>query len=267
MAHHRVDRRRKDGGSAAAGEWLYGRNAVRESLRAGRRRFYALRVASGMPANEAVDEILALAEAVGLPVESVDRRILDDQTLGANHQGVALSCGRYPYTRLADALTSSAAAAGAPLALVLDSLQDPQNVGTLLRTAEAVGVTVVVVTEHRAAGITPAAVNASSGAVEHLRVAMEANVAQSLRALKAAGFWVVGLEATAEARLIWDVPLTGPLALVVGSEAQGIRRLVLQQCDFIARLPLAGRIESLNAAVAGSVSLYEVLHARSAGQE
>jgi 23S rRNA (guanosine2251-2'-O)-methyltransferase len=171
---------------------------------------------------------------------------------------VCLLASRYPYLPLIELVRDSQRA----FVLVLDSLQDPQNLGTVLRTAEAVSVTGIIMPEHRAAEITPAVVNASAGAVEHLRVAQVVNLARTLEELKNAGLWVVGLEATPDAQSLWATRLDGPLALVLGSEGEGIRRLVLEKCDVVARLPLLGKVESLNAAVAAAVALYEVVRRR-----
>ncbi|HEX5502685.1 MAG TPA: 23S rRNA (guanosine(2251)-2'-O)-methyltransferase RlmB [Thermomicrobiales bacterium] len=234
-----------------ATEVLYGRNAVREALRARRRRLHRLLLAEGgdQRARALVDE----ARRAGVAVLEAPRQQLDHAAPGANHQGVALEAGPYPYADFRELL---AAASAAPLYLALDQVQDPQNVGTLLRTAEAVGVTGVLLPEHRAAAITPAVVNASSGATEHLHVARVTNLARALAQLKQAGVWVAGLEAAPEAGLLDDADLAGPLALVVGSEGRGIARLVRETCDFLVRLPMRGRVASLNAAVAGSVALY-----------
>ena len=150
------------------------------------------------------------------------------------------------------------------LLLLLDCLQDPQNFGTLLRTAEAVGVHGIVIPSRRSVRVTPAVVNASAGAVEHLLIAQVTNLAQSMAHLKAQDIWIVGLEGRSEARSLYEADLDMPLALVVGSEGQGLRRLVRRQCDFLLRLPMRGRVGSLNAAVAGSVALYEVRRRREA---
>jgi 23S rRNA (guanosine2251-2'-O)-methyltransferase len=146
--------------------------------------------------------------------------------------------------------------------LVLDCIQDPQNLGALLRTAEAAGVSGVVIAQDRAVGITPAVVNASSGATEHLRIARVTNIARALEKLKKADIWVVGLEDAPDAQDYATADLRGPLAIVVGSEGEGIRRLVRDTCDFVVRLPMLGKITSLNAAVAGSIVLYETLRQR-----
>jgi len=151
-----------------------------------------------------------------------------------------------------------------PLFLVLDCVQDPQNLGTLLRTAEAVGVEGVLIAKDRAAEITPAVVNASSGATEHLQIAQVTNIARALQKLKESDIWVIGLDAShAPSAQDYDtVDLRGPLAIVVGSEGQGIRRLVRETCDTLVKLPMRGAVSSLNAAVAGSIVLYETLRQR-----
>lgn len=240
------------------GEWLYGRNAVRECLRARRRRPRRLLVAHGTEKTQPIVELTELARSASIEVQETGREELDGLTTGANHQGVCLLVDAYPYLTLPDLLEFRDRATY----LVLDSLQDPQNLGALLRTAEATGVSGVVIPEHRAASVTPSVVNTSAGASEHLRVARVTNIARALDELKRAGSWVVGLEATPNAVPLWEAPLDGPVALVVGAEGEGVRRLVLKQCDVVASLPLQGEIESLNAAVAGSVALYEVLRRR-----
>jgi 23S rRNA (guanosine2251-2'-O)-methyltransferase len=240
-------------------EWLYGRNPVYEVLRAGRRQAFRLQVAQGAQEKGRLAEILSLSAARKLPVERLPRQRLE--ALGTDTQGVALEAGEYPYSALADMLERAEQAAEDPLILILDTLQDPQNLGTLLRTAEAVGVHGVLLPFRRTATITPAVVSASSGASEHLLIA-QANLAQSIELLKEAGIWVVGLEGSPRAQTPDQVRLEGPLALVVGSEGEGMRPLVAKSCDLLLRLPMRGRIESLNAAVAGSIALYLAWSAR-----
>lgn len=247
-----------------ATELLYGRNAVRETLRAGRRQPRQLLVAARDGAGGAPRDIVELARQARLEIVEAPRPRLDRAVPGANHQGVLLETGEYPYADFHDLLSEPVART--PLFLALDQLQDPQNVGTLLRTAEAVGVTGVLIPQHRAATITPAVVNASSGATEHLRIARVTNLVRALEQLKGAGLWVVGLEGLPEAEPLGKANLDGPLALVVGSEGGGISRLVRATCDLLARLPMRGRIGSLNAAVAGSVALYFIDRQRSAAE-
>jgi len=246
-------------------EILYGRNAVCESLRARRRKPYKLILAEGVRQTDIVGQIVFLAEQAGVPVSRTDRRNLD--RLGkVHHQGVALETSEYPYSALDDILAVAQSRHEAPLLLLLDLLQDPQNVGSLLRTAEAVGVHGVVIQRRRAAGITPAVVHASAGAVERLLVAQVTNLVDAISRLKAHDVWVAGLEAVRDAQRYDQADLTGPLALVVGSEGKGLRRLVRDRCDFLLRLPMFGQVTSLNAAVAGSVVLYEALRKRQADE-
>jgi 23S rRNA (guanosine2251-2'-O)-methyltransferase len=248
---------------ARMSELLYGRNAVREALRAGRRKPNRLLLAEGVLVQEdsgTLGEAVAEAQRQGIVVLNVPRLRLDQMTDGANHQGVALDAGPYPYADFNDLLALLPGQQD-PLVLALDHLQDPQNVATLLRTAEAVGVAGVALPERRAALITPAVSNASAGAVEHLQIAMVNNLPRAIAQLQAAGLWVAGLQEEG-AQLYNKVDLRGPLVIVVGSEGSGLQRLTAEKCDFLLRLPMFGRIESLNAAVAGSIVLYEATRQR-----
>lgn len=237
-------------------EILYGRNAVRESLRARRRRPYKLILAEGVRQTDAIGQIVFLAEQEGVSVGRTERRNLD-RIGSVNHQGVALETSEYPYAALDDLRTTSQNEDVVPLFLLLDLLKDPQNVGSLLRTAEAVAVNGVLIQRRRAVGITPAVVHASAGAVEHLQIAQVTNLVDAIGRLKAHDVWVAGLDATHGTQRHDQADLRGPLALVVGSEGEGLRRLVRERCDFLVRLPMRGRVASLNAAVAGSIALYE----------
>jgi 23S rRNA (guanosine2251-2'-O)-methyltransferase len=207
-----------------------------------------------------LEEILKLAADRKIPVTRVNRQVLD--SLSDSHQGVALEASGYPYSTLPDVLDRAEQRQEPPFLLVLDLLQNPQNLGTLMRTAEAVGVHGILIPLRRAAGVTPAVVQASAGASEHLLVA-QVNLAQALETLKEeANVWVMGLEGSPEAQAYDTARLDGPLALVVGSEGEGMRDLVRRSCDVLLSLPMLGRIESLNAAVAGSIILYKALSDR-----
>lgn len=241
-------------------EVLFGRNAVRECLRAGRRRPYRLAIAEGVRRAEVLGEIVQLAERAGVPVERAPRAALDQGIPAGRAQGVALEVEQYPYSSLSAIMQR--AAGRPPLLLLLDRLQDPQNVGALLRAAEAVGVHGVVMQARRSAEITPAVVKASAGAVEHLLIARETNLAQAMEWLKGEGLWLAGLHVGPEAHPIGSAALHGPLGLVVGSEGEGLRRLVREKCDWLIGLPQRGQVESLNAATAGAVALYLVWQAR-----
>jgi 23S rRNA (guanosine2251-2'-O)-methyltransferase len=241
-------------------EFIYGRNPVFETLRAKRRDIFRLQIAEGVQEKGKLAEMLQLSQQRQIPVERVPRARLDK--LSDSHQGVALEVSGYPYAALDDIL-ENAQKRGEPLfVLILDTLQNPQNLGTLIRTAEAVGVHGVVIPSHRAAGVTPAVVSASAGASEHMLVA-QSNLAQTIADLKEAGAWIVGLDQNGDlVGASHDSPLQGALAVVVGNEGEGIRPLVKSKCDFLLRLPMQGQIESLNAAVAGSVALYLAYLAR-----
>ena len=240
-------------------EWITGRNPVYETLRANRRVFFRLRVARGAHEKGRLAEILHLASANSIQIEEVSRSQLDKLDPGS--QGVALETSGYTYSNLADILERARAKNEPPFILILDTLQDPQNLGTLLRTGEVVGVHGVVLPLRRTATVTPAVVSASSGASEHLLIA-QANLAQAIAEIKANDIWVIGLEGGPQAQDLPDVRLDGALALVVGNEGEGMRTLVRSSCDVLMRLPMRGQIDSLNAAVAGSVALYFAWQAR-----
>jgi 23S rRNA (guanosine2251-2'-O)-methyltransferase len=240
-------------------EFIYGRNPVYETLCARRRHVFRLEIAHGAQEKGRLIQILEMADERKIPVLRAPRLGLDK--IHPGHQGVILEASGYPYQNLADILDLAGQRQEPLFVLILDTLQDPQNLGTLLRTAEAVGVHGVVLPLARAAGVTPAVVNASSGASEHMLIA-QANLSQAIAQLKEAGAWVVGLDQGLESRAPSEVRLDGPLAVVVGSEGEGIRPLVSKSCDLLLRLPMQGRVESLNAAVAGSVALYLAYLAR-----
>jgi 23S rRNA (guanosine2251-2'-O)-methyltransferase len=241
-------------------EFIYSRNAVYEALRAKRRPIFKIEISEGAQEKGRLADIVRMAKELGIPVEKVQRGRLDK--VHDNHQGVVAEVGDYTYSDIVDILDLARARNEQPFILLLDSLNDPQNFGTLLRTAEAVGVHGVVIPLAHTVEVTPAVVNASSGASEHLRVA-RSNLAQAIDALKQDNVWVVGLDQNGE--MIGEKTrrhFTGAVGLVVGSEGEGIRQLTRSKCDIILQLPMRGQIESLNAAVAGSVALYLAFMAR-----
>jgi 23S rRNA (guanosine2251-2'-O)-methyltransferase len=240
-------------------ETIYGRNPVYEVIRAGRRRVHKLQLAEGVQPRGNLRRALELAGSQGIPIETVGRAVLE--RIADNHQGIAAVVEKYPYSTAAEILEQAASRREPPLVLLLDALQDPQNLGTLLRTGEAVGVHGVIIPPRHSVGVTQAVVSASAGACEHLLIATE-NLARAIQTLKEAGLWIVGLENSPEAVPLGEADLGGPLGLVVGNEAEGMRRLVREGCDYLVRLPMRGRVESLNAAVAGSLALYAAWQAR-----
>lgn len=240
-------------------EWITGRNPVYEVLRAKRRQAFRLLVAKGIKPEGQLPQILQIAQARRLPIEEVPRAQLD--ALANHHQGVALEASSYPYAALEDLLVNSQRQPEPPFFLLLDALQDPQNLGSLLRTAEAMGVHGVVLPSRQAAQITPAVVHASSGASEHLLIA-QYNLAQAIERMKQLDIWIYGLDQAPSSKTPVELRFDVGLALVVGNEGTGMRQLVRQSCDELLRLPMVGKIESLNAAVAGSIALYLVRQAR-----
>lgn len=243
-------------------EILYGRQPVRETLRAHRREVFKLMIARGVQPTGIVGDILNAAGCLGLPVQQVERQKLDKLGDEIHHQGLAAEVSGYPYLDLPTLLAKLAHPVEPPLLLLLDHVQDPQNLGSLLRTAQGAGVHGVVLPGRRATGVTPAAVRASAGAAEHTQVVMVANLVQAMETLKANGVWLAGLDPGPEAGLYTAADLRGPLGLVVGSEGQGLSRLVRERCDLLIRLPMYGQVESLNAAVAGALALYEARRQR-----
>ena len=240
-------------------EWITGRNPIYEVLRAKRRQVNRLLIAENVQVSGRLGEIIHLARSQHVPIEQVKRPNLDG--IDPHHQGAALSTGGYPYTSL-ESIVQTAESKGEPIfVLLLDQVQDPQNLGTLLRSAEAFGVHGVVLPLARAAAVTPAVVNASSGATELLHITQH-NLAQAMERLKAAGGWMIGLEDSPDAQPPEKINLKGGIGLVVGNEASGLRRLVKEKCDLLLRLPMQGQIDSLNAAVAGSIALFLARQAR-----
>ncbi len=243
---------------ADAGELLTGPRPVLEALRAGRRRVRRILIARQAPAPP-VDALLALARARGVPVEAVPRDLLDRRA-GTGHHGVAAEVAPFAYSA-PEALLEPAGPGPEVFLVVLDGIQDPQNLGAILRTAEAAGVSGVALPRDRAVPVTAAAVRASAGAAEHLPVARVPNLAGFLSRLRERGVWVVGAD-PGGSRDLFRADLTGPLALVIGSEGRGLRPLTRTRCDLLVRIPLGGRVASLNASAAAAVCLFEAVRQR-----
>jgi 23S rRNA (guanosine2251-2'-O)-methyltransferase len=233
--------------------YIYGRHAVLEALRA-RRPVEQVLVAQGAHPRGTLDELLALAKSARVGVREVPRQELD--RLAPRHQGVVAQVREFEYVEIDDLLAVARLRREPAFLLMLDSVQDPQNLGTLLRTAEAVGVHGIILAERRAVGVTPAVVKASAGAVEHLQVAQVTNLSRTIEELKRANIWVMGMENTPEAQEVSQADFTLPMALVLGSEGTGLSRLVRTKCDLVLRLRMWGHVDSLNVAVAGSIVLY-----------
>lgn len=234
-------------------EYIYSRNAVYETLRAKRREIFSVEIADTAQEKGKLAEIIQLARELKIKVNKVPRARLDK--IHDNHQGVVAEASGYPYSDVVEILEYANNKNEMPFVLILDSLQDPQNFGTLLRTAEAIGAHGVVIPLARSVDVTPAVVNASSGASELMLIA-QANLSQTIDALKENEIWVVGLDQSGAELEAGSRHLRGAIGLVVGSEGDGLHELIRKKCDILLKLPMQGKIESLNAAVAGSVALY-----------
>jgi len=236
---------------------IHGIGPVYEALRSPRCQVTELWVAYTRRA-KGIDKILREAESRKVPIRHLERSRLNTLTKNATHQGVAGLVERFDYADLDHVLRVGL---GDPLLLVLDGIEDPRNLGALVRTADACGVWGVVIPKDRAAGVTGIVVKSSAGAVFHTPIMVVTNISNTLRKIKERGIWVIG--ATAEAKLdLYRQDLRIPLAVVIGGEGRGIRPLVRQHCDFLVSIPMKGQINSLNASVAGAVILYEVLRQR-----
>ena len=262
MGNYQNTRHRGPREMVTGGEWIYGRNPVEEALAAGRRTASEIVLPPGGPdEDEQLQRIRDEAHSRRLVIRTMERDQLDRLTRFGHHQGVALKTTGYPYVGFEEIVRAADEDENA-LVVVLDHLEDPQNVGSILRTAAAVGATGVIIPEDRACGITPAAVRASAGGSEYLKVAHVVNLVRAIEALKEAGLWFTGLDWGADAKKYTEVDFKGRVGLVVGAEGAGISRLVREKCDFIAELPMPGGFESLNAGVAVAVTMYEVLRQR-----
>ena len=255
--HHKGPRELVTGG-----EWIYGRNPVEEVLAAGRRTCSEVILPPASPdEDDQIRRIRDEAQSRRRVIRARERDQLDRLTRFGHHQGCAIKTTGYPYVGFEEIVAGAAADENA-LVVVLDHLEDPQNVGSILRTACAVGATGVIVPEDRACGITPAAVRASAGGAEHLKVAHVVNQPRAMADLKDAGLWFTGLDWGADAKPYTKIDFKGRVGLVIGAEGAGISRLVRETCDFIGVLPMPGGFESLNAGVAAGVALYEILRQR-----
>jgi 23S rRNA (guanosine2251-2'-O)-methyltransferase len=234
---------------------VYGINPVLEALRAGRVR--RLRLASR--GDRRIDEAVSLAREAGVAVERVDAQTLDRATRGGVHQGIAAEL-EAPRDYTVEELVAGAAPA-APLLIVLDGIEDPQNVGAIVRTADAAGCHGIIRQARRAASLAGAAAKASAGAVAHVRVATVVNIARAVEELKTLNVWTLGLEGGAPASY-YEVDFTLPTAIVLGSEGAGLRRLVRERCDRLASIPMLGSVGSLNVSVAAGVTLFEAVRQR-----
>jgi len=230
-------------------ETIYGIRPVVESLKSGRRRIFEVLDSVGD------DEVAKAATERGVDVKRVSRQRVEELSRGGVHQGVVARVGPYPYSGLEEILS-----APEPVVLILDGVTDPRNLGAVLRAADGAGASGVVIPKDRAVGVTAAAVKASAGASEHVRVARETNLRRAIERMKEAGLWVYAAEAAGTRYT--ELDLAGPVALVLGSEGRGVRRLVREACDGEVSIPMLGAVDSLNVSVASAVLLYEARRRR-----
>ena len=257
---HAVEQEREELREELQNELIEGRNAVIEALRAGRA-IDKIFLAKG-DVDKTLGHIASKARDQGVVVVEADRRKLDFMSRTKAHQGVIALAAVRAYCEIADILALAAERGEAPFVVLCDEISDPHNLGAIIRTAECVGAHGVVIPKRRSAGLTAIVGKASAGAAEHMLIARVANIPAALKELKAAGLWVYGTAADGACEL-WNTDLKGPLALVIGSEGDGMGRLVRESCDFVLSLPMKGRLNSLNASAAAAVTMYEVLRQRS----
>ena len=239
---------------------IEGRNALTEALKSGRT-IDKLYVAEGST-DRSLARLAALAKEAGAVVVPTDRRKLDQMSPTGAHQGVIAAVAAHEYASLEDILALAESRGEAPLIVLCDELSDPHNLGAILRTAECAGAHGLVIPKRRSVGLTAVVAKSSAGALEYLPVARVANLVSAIRELKEKGVWVYGTAAEADAEL-YRTDLTGPAAIVIGSEGEGMSRLVRESCDLLVSIPLKGQISSLNASAAAAVMLYEALRQRS----
>jgi len=240
---------------------IEGRNPVIEALKSGRP-INKILLAGDIGRHTAVAQILNLSQARGIPVEYVTRRVIDESSTTSAHQGVIAYAAAKEYISLEDLLTISRERNEPPLYCILDGIEDPQNLGAILRTAEASSIHGVIIRSRRAVGLTAAVAKASAGAIEYVPVARVSNISQTMVTLKRNGVWVVGIDPAGKMDYS-QVDFTLPTAIVIGSEGKGLSDLVKKTCDFLASIPMLGKITSLNASIAAALVMYEALKQRS----
>ena len=238
---------------------IEGRNAVIEALRAGRN-IDKIFIAKG-EVDKTLGHIASKAREAGIVVVEADRRKLDGMSITQAHQGVVALAAVREYVTVQDILAIAEEHGEPPFVIACDEISDPHNLGAILRTAECVGAHGVLIPKRRSAGLTTTVDKASAGAAEHMAVARVANMASALRELKEAGLWIYGTAADGASPL-WKTDFSGPVCLVIGSEGDGMSRIVAEQCDFLVSIPMKGRVSSLNASASAAIVMYEILRGR-----
>lgn len=258
--YHRRESSQQDRTEERGEGIIEGRNAVIEALRAGRV-IDKVYIAKGEKDDSTLGHIASKARDAGAVVVEADRRKLDYMSITHSHQGVIAITALKEYSTVEDILAVASARNEPPFIIICDEISDPHNIGAIIRTAEAAGAHGVIIPKRRSAGITAVVEKTSAGAVEHMAVARVSNLVSTINELKKNGVWVYGTAAGGASDL-WHTDFSGPVALVIGSEGSGMSRLVSESCDFTVNIPMVGKVSSLNASVAASLVIYEVLRRR-----
>ncbi|MBP1967423.1 23S rRNA (guanosine(2251)-2'-O)-methyltransferase RlmB [Paenibacillus aceris] len=240
-------------------EYIGGKHSVLEAIRAGRT-INKIWIAENAQ-KQFAGPIVAEAKNLGILVQFTDKRKLDQMVEALQHQGVIAQVAAYEYVEVEDILAKAKALGQDPFILILDEIEDPHNLGSILRTADCTGVHGVIIPKRRSVGLTATVSKTSAGAVEYVPVARVTNIAQTIEQLKEQGVWVAGTDVSA-AQDVYKANFSMPIALVIGNEGKGVGRLIKERCDFLVKLPMAGHVNSLNASVAAGVLMYEVVRQR-----
>ena len=238
---------------------IIGRNAVMEVLKSDRT-IECIYIAKGNMEGS-IKVIINIAREKGLVLKEVDRKKLDAMSNGTNHQGVIALVTPFKYCQIADMLNDAKEKGENPFIVVLDEIEDPHNLGSIIRTAELCGVHGIIIPKRRNVGITSTVYKCSVGAIEHMKIAKVTNINSAIDELKESGLWVYGADIAGE-EYSYQVDFNGPCAMVIGSEGRGISKLTLKKCDKLVKIPMVGKINSLNASVAGGIMMYEILKGR-----
>lgn len=240
-------------------EKLAGINSIMEALK-GKRKVHKIFIQTGKKGKR-WDELLAVARKKGVFVQEVEKERLNQMYKIGNHQGIVATIDAFSYASLEEIMERAALSGNEPLLLMLDGIEDPQNLGSIIRTAECAGVHGIIIPRHGSAEVNETAARVAAGAVEHMLIARETNLVNALERLKGMGLWAVGSDMQCDP-IYYSTDLPSPTVLVIGSEGQGIRKLVKEHCDLLVRIPMFGQISSLNASVAASLLVYEALRQR-----
>lgn len=242
---------------------IEGRNPVLEAMKAGQN-INRIMIQEGTR-GKSVDDVIKLAGQLKIRVENASKSKLSEMAKSETHQGVVAFASDYKYVDIDDILEYAEKKGEAPFVVVLDEIQDPYNLGSIIRTANVAGVHGVIIPKHRAASVTAVVSKTSAGAVEHMNVAQVTNTARAVEELKEKGLWIVA-GALGGDQTIYETDLKGPLGIVVGSEGEGVRRLVRDKSDFLVQIPMYGEVNSLNASVAAGIMIYEAVRQRRIGK-